>query len=109
MRKITQQAIEALERGEYFKLNNTEVEPIYFRDGSPMSVYLRLHGHNIARWTPETGELLITLAGWPTPTTRERLNGLDGVHITQRKGEQYLNGHRWSGRWVNINEWNESI
>jgi hypothetical protein len=34
---------------------------------------LTLHGHEIARWR-EDGTLIFTLAGWNTPTTRDRLN-----------------------------------
>lgn len=34
-----------------------------------------LHGNLIA-WRGEDGSISATLAGWPTVTTRERLNGL---------------------------------
>ena len=36
---------------------------------------LFLHGHQIAEWR-EGGEVWVSLSGWPTPTTRERINGI---------------------------------
>lgn len=69
---------------------------------------LFLHGNAIARHT-ERG-LEITMAGWETVTTRERLNGLAGVSVSQSKGEQYLNGHKWANPniWTNLQDWEEA-
>ena len=58
-------------------------------DGS--AVYL--HGNRIA-WREPNGDISMTLAGWGTPTTRERLNGLcmlliDKRPFNQRKHEQF--------------------
>ena len=99
MRKITEQAIASFMGGKDFKLANTEVEVIGYE------VKLWLHGHAIAQWTTNTGDLFVTRAGWPTATTRERLNGIQGVKVTQRAGEQYLNGKKWNGEWTNLNQW----
>lgn len=44
----------------------------------------------------------VTNAGWPTVTTRERLNGLIGVRVHQKGGKQYLNGNEWDGSWTLI-------
>lgn len=96
MRKITEQAARAFHSAQPFKKSNTEVE-VHDRD-----VVLKLHGHPIAWWNTFTNEFEVTLAGWPTPTTRERLNGLTGVHATQRKGIQYLNGDAWAGEWTRL-------
>lgn len=46
--------------------------------------------------------LQITTAGWNTVTTRERLNGLPNVSVTQRKGQLYLNGKEWNGELITI-------
>lgn len=63
-----------------------------------------LHGNVIAEWRdPTRSELWITNAGWPTVTTRERLNALPGVSVTQHKGKQYLNGVEWNGEWTKVN------
>lgn len=61
---------------------------------------LWLFGNKIAEW--RHGELCITNAGWKTKTTKERLNGLDGVGITQFRGEWYLNGTLWDGSWIQV-------
>jgi len=42
------------------------------------------------------------LAGWNTNTTRERLNALNGVRVTTKKGQAYLNGEKWDGEWITI-------
>ena len=60
---------------------------------------LYLHGNLIAYH--KDGAVMVSNAGWPTVTTRERLNGLPGVSVTQRKGIQYLNGQVWSGEFIN--------
>ena len=54
-----------------------------------------LHGNKIA-WRTEAGDIGFTLAGWPTVTTRERINGILETFgygywgVAQRKGDQYL-------------------
>ena len=71
---------------------------------------MKLHGNLIARkHTNNYGDvdLYISACGWLTPTTKERLNGIDGVSIYQRKGKWYLNGKEWGGVWVNIEDWND--
>ena len=80
MKKITQKAVEALLNQKNFKLSNTEV-----KDGN-----LYLFGYNIAHY--ENNTLWITLAGWNTQTTRERLNGLPNVNIKVKNFIPYLNG-----------------
>ena len=54
-----------------------------------------LHGNKIA-WRTEAGDIGFTLAGWPTVTTRERINGILKTFgygywgVSQCKGDQYL-------------------
>ena len=50
--------------------------------------------------------LWICNGGWDSATTKERLNGLSGVHIVQRGGTWYLNGLEWDGRWTHVDTWN---
>lgn len=92
MRQITEKICSAFENRRTLKIDNSET------DGTN----LWLFGNKIAKWT-ENG-ISITNAGWSSKTTKERLNGLTGVHITQKKGEWYLNGHRWDGEWVCLND-----
>lgn len=56
-----------------------------------------LHGNKIA-WRERDGSISMTLAGWGTTTTRDRLNGLcmmlmDKKPFSQRKGVQYYDDH----------------
>jgi len=65
-----------------------------------------LHNNAIARKTGDGG-VEISLAGWPTVTTRERLNGLMqalGINkrVTQKGGNQLLDGQPWDGDWTNV-------
>lgn len=95
MRKITQQAIDAFMNGRAFKSGNTSV----IADQS--SSKLLLHGNMIALKTVSTG-ISITHAGFPTVTTKERLNGIPGVRIHQKAGKWYLHGEPWCGEWISI-------
>ena len=65
MRKVTQDIARAFVNGQKKTVSNTST------DG--MSVWL--HGHEIIRKTGNK-EFRISLCGWGTPTTRERLNGI---------------------------------
>lgn len=81
MRKITQKIANAFINGESLKIKNTET------DGR--SVWL--HGNEIARRTADGLE--VSLAGWGTVTTRERVNGIlqvfnSNLRIVQRDHEQ---------------------
>ena len=95
MRKITKEAIAAFNDMKPFSKSNTTV--LVTEDNTAT---LALFGNIIAK--QEDGVLSITTAGWPTSTTKERLNALPGVHIEQKKGVWYLNGLFWDGSWVII-------
>jgi len=90
MRKITEEIVRAFRRGENRTIGNSRSN-----NGS-----LYLFGNRIAAW--RDGELWITNAGWTSKTTKERLNGLPGVRIHQRRGEWYLNDILWDGGWVEV-------
>jgi hypothetical protein len=91
MRKITRDIVNAFNRGEAKKIGNTRT------DGQSIWLF----GNKIAEKI--NGVVWITNAGWQSPTTRERLNGLHGVTITQRRGNWYLNGVLWDGSWTAAN------
>lgn len=81
MRKVTQEISTAFKYN--LKLNRSNT----MTDGQ--SVFL--HGHRIA-WKQD-GKLFISMCGWPTVTTRERINGIlfafcSSTRICQRKGQQ---------------------
>lgn len=103
MNKITQQASEAFHNGQRFSSGNTTITvekgTVSSNSTSITIVNMFLHGQLIAKKVikdcinkPPSQKVYISLAGYPTPTTRERLNGLEGVSVYQKKGKQYLNG-----------------
>ena len=126
MRKISRLAARAFIEGRSFRRDNTsvtvneyhikfegrtkeEVLATHERYGTTIhSQRLYLHGNLIAENTSGDG-LRITLAGWGTPTTRERLNTLltlmdkrEGVW--QHNHEQYY-GTLEGSRIISENEW----
>ena len=88
-RQITENAVRAFLLGDNFNQSNTTVQA----DCTGVRMYL--FGNLIANRVGN--RLQITTAGWNTTTTRERLNGLPNVSVTQRKGKLYLNGKEWDG------------
>lgn len=96
MRKITQMATNAFMNAQDFKMSNTIVK------SHPNITMLYLFGNEIAYRDTTTSIVRITNCGYFTNTTKERLNGIPGVHIYQKKGNWYLNGNLWDGKWINI-------
>lgn len=106
-RKITQDAVNAfMSGGVGVKCNGYGA--IFSRDNTVVhkgqgtgTTSLHLHGHLIARRFAD-GSIEIGAAGWLSNTTKERLNGIPGVHIQQKKGQWYLNGVEWDGSWQKV-------
>jgi hypothetical protein len=97
MRKITEKSIKAFMNAEQFKESNTEVEVL------PNVTILRLFGNAIAyRYNDPNGTISVTTAGWNTPTTLNRLNGLPFVKVGKRKGQLYINDYPWDGSLVDV-------
>lgn len=91
MRQVTERIVSAFLHNETRKIGQT-----------------RTDGRSIWLWENKIAEfredgLWITNAGWPSPTTKERLNGIPDVQVVQKKGQWYLNGHAWNGEWVQVN------
>ena len=95
MRKITKEAVNKFLSREPFRKSNMSVE------GGFEVWMLKLHGNTIAT-IDELGVLSISNAGWASNTTKERLNGIPGVHIKQKNWTWYLNGQEWDGSWKRI-------
>ena len=70
MRKITRDAATAFFEGRTKTIGNTHAAV----SGEVSRLYL--HGNLIAEYRRDTGGMFVTLAGWDTVTTRERINGL---------------------------------
>ncbi len=90
MRKVTERAVQAFLSHRAATVDNTHT------DGQA----LYLFGNKIAEHSPQG--IRVTLAGWNTPTTRERLNGLPGVRVHTKAGQAYLNGKPWNGQWTAV-------
>lgn len=85
MRKVTAEIVKAWARGDSLTVGNTST------DGD--SIWL--HGNPIAWKTGDADIIALTLAGWPTVTTRERLNGVlnfygIGYRFAQRNWDPVL-------------------
>ena len=96
MRKITENSIHAFNNNKNFKSSNTEV----ITDGH--TTILSLFNNKIAFKDISTNEIKITNCGYETNTTKERLNGLKGVNIYQKKGIWYLNDNKWDGKLIKV-------
>ena len=96
MRKITRLAIDAFMSATPFKQSNTEV--------AVCKLYseLLLHGHRIATRFHYTNNIHITNCGFQTNVTKERLNGIPGVSISQKNFQWFLNGVLWDGSIVKV-------
>jgi hypothetical protein len=95
MRKITREAVDKFLAKEPFKKSNMQVEVTY------NIARLKLHNNTIAT-IDELGMLSVSNAGWESNTTKERLNGLPGVHVKQKNWTWYLNGNEWNGAWTRV-------
>jgi len=87
MRKIEKQMIDAIYNRIDWRANNTSVNRI---DDVNSAVYL--HGNHIADVNSRNGFVMvnnITLANWPTPTTKSRLRAL-GANVTTKNGVTFL-------------------
>ncbi len=97
MRKVTKQAVNAFMNSSAGTFNNTVIEVL------PNVTIMKLHNNPIAyRYNNPEHTLSITNAGWFSNTTKERLNGLPNVSISQRAGFWYLNGNVWDGKLIDI-------
>tara|TARA_R100000231_G_scaffold50287_1_gene42727 strand:+ start:382 stop:684 length:303 start_codon:yes stop_codon:yes gene_type:complete len=100
MRKITREACQAFESGQNYKKGNTKVIK---NTTEYYEAEMYLHGNTIALRSI-CGATYITNAGYKTNVTKERLNGLTGVHIKQKDFVWYLNGEAWNGEWIKVGE-----
>ncbi len=97
MRKITRESVQAFMDARPFSKDNTTIEVL------PNVTIMSLFGNRIAyRYNDPERTLSITNAGWLSNTTKERLNGIPGVSINQKKGEWYLNGNQWDGKLIDV-------
>ena len=97
MRKITRDIVRAFESRNSLRIDNSRT------DGQSIWLF----NNRIADLRADG--LWITNSGWKSATTKERLNGLTGVHIQSVRGNWFLNGRAWDGEWINVDAWNDGI
>ena len=85
-RQVTKEIVKAFMNDQAKRVSNSEVHTDF------NSTRLYLFDNLIAIKKKDTGKIEVSMAGYPTVTTRERLNGIPGVSITQRNFKQFLNG-----------------
>lgn len=92
MRKVSKSAAVAFMARKSFKCGNTET--------NGTTIYL--HGNAIAWW--ENDQIVMTLAGWPTNTTRERLNSLCEIAAKFRPFSQSDHVQHFNGKVIDPRE-----
>ena len=97
MRQITRDIVNAFENSRSLTIGNSRTN----------GESLWLFGNKIAEIRRDG--LWITNAGWKSVTTKERLNGLSSVHITNRRGTWYLNEIAWDGSWVHVDSFSRGV
>jgi hypothetical protein len=97
MRKITNEAVEAFVSNKNYKKNGSDhygnTSVIMEVSSDQFMNRMWLHGNLIAVKDHVNDVLKVSLCGWNTNTTRERLNGIPGVSVSTRKGQAFLNGN----------------
>lgn len=96
MRKIETQMLEAIKARKSVALGNTTVQYLPALD-TPLHARIEyakvfLHGNHIASYTYSHDKVdynPMTLAQWPTPTTKSRLRAL-GVSVYTKQGKTYV-------------------
>jgi hypothetical protein len=97
MRQITRDIVNAFQNSRSLTIGNSRTN----------GESLWLFGNKIAEIRRDG--LWVSNGGWDSKTTKERLNGLSGVNVVQRRGVWLLNERVWDGRWVNVDAWNDGI
>lgn len=88
MRKIEKDMLRAIRNRKNWRCENTEVVV------TDETVNVYLHENRIVRYWPASMMLDMTLCGWPTVTTRSRLNAITEAALGYRMwsqcgGQQY--------------------
>lgn len=90
MKQITHESISAFLQRHVMHKQNMSI-----KRGNGFAYEMRLHGNLIAI-IEQDNSIRVSFAGWPTPTTKERLNGLAELATGERpfytkKGQLYFN------------------
>ena len=81
-RQITKEIAKAFMNDQAKRMGNSEVHTDF------ISTRLYLFNNLIAIKKKDTGKIEVSMAGYPTVTTRERLNGIPNCRVYQKNGVQ---------------------
>lgn len=98
MRKIEEDMVTAIFARKDWRCKNTEVAV------TDETVNVYLHGNRIARYWIASGVLDMTLCGWPTVTTRSRLNAITWALMKCKGFYQCNHQQYWNGRPITNDE-----
>ena len=93
MKIIEKKMTQAIAEYKHFRSANTEIRQIIDNKGNALA-NIYLYGNHIGTYNYANNNLVvneITLAQYPTNTTKSRLRAF-GVNVTTAKGLTYLNG-----------------
>ena len=91
MKKISKEMADCFQKSIAKKKSNTQVTVgVYYTN-------LILFDNTIATLDNSSREITISNCGYFTQTTKDRLNAIEGVSITQKRGVWHLNGQEWNG------------
>lgn len=100
MSKISKDAAQAFLEGEPFERQNTEV---MVRPSGQVEMYL--HDNRIAWRHQRSGRVHMSLAGWPTVTTKSRLNAI----CSRVRGRQMFSTRKhvpcFDGEPISVEDW----
>lgn len=113
MRKIEKLMINAINSDKVFSLDNTLVTIHSIANGYKFKVFL--HGNHIANVYRsnnfDVSSIEFSFAGWPTPTTKSRINALLSLMpeykgCYQKKGKLYFGYANWTVKQqINPTDW----
>ncbi len=97
MKEVTKDSLKAFFSSKSFRKSNMEI--IVQNDKTIMTLF----GNEIAYIYHNAEKTLkIRNAGWFSETTKERLNALPNVHISQKSYNWFLNGSKWDGSTITV-------
>lgn len=101
---IDMDAASAFNESRTFSRSNTVVA-VEEQSGKRITM-MYLHGNKIARKVVDLQtnekEVFFTDAGWPTVTTKARLNAIGYAWVSTKRFQLHLNDESWDGSWTKV-------
>lgn len=101
MSEVSTQAAAAFFNERDWQQSNTEVK-VKRHESGKHEVAMFLHGNLIAIRTVGNSIMYVSNCGHFTRVTKDRLNALRKVNVTQKNKKWFLNGHIWDGEMTGV-------